>query len=101
MIEEPVPGHTSKAAQADDAVIRVAGLKMRYATTDVLQGLDFTVRPGEVLALLGPNDAGKATTVEILDGFRLPSAGRVEVLGADPARADERWPAEIGVVLQP
>ncbi|MFD1533484.1 ABC transporter ATP-binding protein [Pseudonocardia aurantiaca] len=73
---------------------------MRYGTTDVLRGLDFTVRPGEVLALLGPNGAGKSTTVEILEGFRLPSAGRVEVLGADPARADERWRAEIGVVLQ-
>ncbi len=100
MLEEPEPGHASTAALADDAVIRVAGLQMRYGTTDVLRGLDFTVRPGEVLALLGPNGAGKSTTVEILEGFRLPSAGRVEVLGADPARADERWRAEIGVVLQ-
>jgi ABC-2 type transport system ATP-binding protein len=100
MLEEPEPGHAPQAALDDDAVIRVAGLQMRYGSTDVLRWLDFTVRPGEVLALLGPNGAGKSTTVEILEGFRLPSAGRVEVLGADPARADERRRAEIGVIMQ-
>jgi ABC-2 type transport system ATP-binding protein len=53
-----------------------------------------------VLALLGPNGAGKTTTIEILEGFRMRSAGRVEVLGADPAHGDEHWRARVGVVLQ-
>jgi ABC-2 type transport system ATP-binding protein len=60
----------------------------------------FQARHGEVLALLGPNGAGKTTTIEILEGFRLRSAGRAEVLGTDPAHGDERWRARIGVVLQ-
>jgi ABC-2 type transport system ATP-binding protein len=99
MVDEPGRAFASTSAPADP-VIRVTGLRMRYGQKDVLRGLDFTVRPGEVLALLGPNGAGKSTTIEILEGFRLPSAGGVEVLGADPATADEQWRAEVGVVLQ-
>ena len=80
--------------------IEVVDLRMRYGNTDVLTGVSFTARPGEVLALLGPNGAGKTTTIEILEGFRLRSAGRVRVLGVDPAHGDEAWRARLGVVLQ-
>jgi ABC-2 type transport system ATP-binding protein len=81
-------------------VLMVDGLRMRYGDTDVLHDVTFGAGAGEVLALLGPNGAGKSTTIEILEGFRLRSAGRVEVLGADPATADERWRSRIGIVLQ-
>jgi ABC-2 type transport system ATP-binding protein len=53
-----------------------------------------------VVCLLGPNGAGKTTTIEILEGFRLPSAGEVRVLGEDPATAGDAWRARVGVVLQ-
>ncbi|NUR99635.1 MAG: ABC transporter ATP-binding protein [Kribbellaceae bacterium] len=81
-------------------VMTVDGLRMRYGDTDVLHDVSFGARPGEVLALLGPNGAGKSTTIEILEGFRLRSAGHVDVLGVDPATADERWRSRIGIVLQ-
>jgi len=84
----------------DRVVLDVDGLRMRYGTTDVLKDVSFRVHHGEVVCLLGPNGAGKTTTLEILEGFRLRSAGRVEVLGTDPARGDERWRARVGVVLQ-
>ncbi len=80
--------------------VHVAGLRMRYGATDVLRDVTFQVRQGETVALLGPNGAGKSTTIEILEGFRMRSAGRVQVLGTDPAHADERWRARVGVVLQ-
>jgi ABC-2 type transport system ATP-binding protein len=80
--------------------VEVSGLTMSYGTTKVLHGVDFTIARGEVLVLLGPNGAGKTTTIEILEGFRLPSAGTVRVLGEDPAKADELWRSRIGVVLQ-
>jgi ABC-2 type transport system ATP-binding protein len=85
---------------ADERVIDVRDLRMRYGTKDVLDGIDFTARRGEVLALLGPNGAGKTTTIEILEGFRMRSSGDVRVLGADPASGDEAWRACLGVVLQ-
>ncbi|PXX71729.1 ABC-2 type transport system ATP-binding protein [Nocardia tenerifensis] len=80
--------------------LKVDGLRMRYGETDVLHDVNFHVRQGEVLALLGPNGAGKTTTIEILEGFRMRSAGQVEVLGTDPAHGDEHWRARVGVVLQ-
>lgn len=83
-----------------DVVIDVENLRMRYGDRDVLHDVTFRVHEGEVLVLLGPNGAGKSTTIEILEGFRQRSAGRVEVLGADPAKAGEEWRARVGVVLQ-
>jgi ABC-2 type transport system ATP-binding protein len=84
----------------EELALQVDDLRMRYGTTDVLHGVTFRAGRGEVLAILGPNGAGKTTTIEILEGFRMRSAGRVSVLGVDPAHGDERWRAGVGVVLQ-
>ena len=83
-----------------EPVIRVTDLRMRYGSTDVLDGVAFEVHRGEVITLLGPNGAGKTTTIEILEGFRARSSGDVRVLGEDPTSGDERWRARTGVVLQ-
>lgn len=85
---------------SEDVVLDVEGLRMRYGTAYVLRDVTFRARHGEVLALLGPNGAGKTTTIEIMEGFRMRSAGRVQVLGTDPALGTEAWRARIGVVLQ-
>jgi ABC-2 type transport system ATP-binding protein len=82
--------------------IVVEGLEKRYGALPALRDVSFEVAPGEVFALLGPNGAGKTTTVEILEGLRPRDAGRVEVLGVDPAdRARGRKLRErLGIVLQ-
>lgn len=80
--------------------IAVEGLRMHYGEHEVLRDVSFEVRRGEVLALLGPNGAGKTSTIEVLEGLRRRSAGRVEVLGVDPAQASEAWRARVGIVLQ-
>ncbi|MGY5885198.1 ABC transporter ATP-binding protein [Modestobacter lacusdianchii] len=95
MTASPVPHDT-----VDPPAVRVRDLRMSYGDHPVLTGVDFDVHPGEVVCLLGPNGAGKTTTIEVLEGFRLPSAGTVEVLGVDPATGDDAWRARIGVVLQ-
>jgi ABC-type branched-subunit amino acid transport system ATPase component len=81
----PDPGLSRSADPADEVVIDVRDLCMRYGNADVLNGVSFTVRRGEVLVVLGPNGAGKTTTVEILEGFRLRLAGQVSVLGVRSA----------------
>ncbi len=83
-----------------DRVIEVRDLRMRYGDKDVLTGVDFSVHANEVVCLLGPNGAGKTTTIEILEGFRVRSAGEIDVLGQDPAHPTEDWRARTGVVLQ-
>jgi ABC-2 type transport system ATP-binding protein len=83
-----------------DAAIRVMGLEMAYGRRPVLRGVEFSVLEGEVFGLLGPNGAGKTTTLEILEGFRQPAAGVVEVLGQDPAGHPLALRQRVGVVLQ-
>ena len=80
--------------------LRVRGLRKNYGDAAALAGVDLEVAAGEIFALLGPNGAGKSTAVEILEGLRGRDGGEVSVLGVDPARADHRWRARIGVVLQ-
>jgi ABC-2 type transport system ATP-binding protein len=66
----------------------------------VLRDVSFAVARGEVFGLLGPNGAGKTTTLEILEGFRPATAGRVRILGFDPATHDVELRQRTGVVLQ-
>jgi ABC-2 type transport system ATP-binding protein len=84
------------------AAIVVDGLAKCYGKLEAVSDVSFEIEPGQVFALLGPNGAGKTTTIEILEGFRRRDAGRVEVLGLDPAvRATSMQLRErTGVVLQ-
>ena len=84
----------------DDVAIRTEGLEKRYGETRALRGVDLEIRTGEVVGLIGPNGAGKTTLVEILEGLREPSGGRVAVLGLDPRRDAEALHERIGVQLQ-
>ncbi|HSS08933.1 MAG TPA: ABC transporter ATP-binding protein [Acidimicrobiales bacterium] len=80
--------------------ISVDGLRKSYGSFDAVNGVSFEIEEGEVFALLGPNGAGKTTIVEILEGYRDPTAGTVRVLGADPTHAGRRLKQRIGIVLQ-
>jgi len=82
------------------SAIAVEGLQHHYGDFVAVHDLAFEIRSGQVVALLGPNGSGKTTTLEILEGYLAPTAGRVWVLGADPRRAGRAWRARIGVVLQ-
>jgi ABC-2 type transport system ATP-binding protein len=82
------------------AAIEVEDLHKSYGDFEALRGVSFKVDPGEVLAVLGPNGAGKTTMVEILEGYRTRDAGRVSVLGQDPASSGSDLRQRIGIVLQ-
>ena len=83
-----------------DAAISVRSLRKSYEAYEAVRGISFDVGRGEIVAFLGPNGAGKTTSVEILEGYRMRSAGEVQVLGVDPAHAGASWREQIGVVLQ-
>jgi energy-coupling factor transporter ATP-binding protein EcfA2 len=65
-------------------IARVRGLQVRYGAVAALRGVDLGVGPGEVVALMGRNGAGKSSLLGTLVGLVRPAAGRVEVLGAVP-----------------
>lgn len=67
-------------------VIRVESLTKRYGQTLAVDGIDFTVRSGATVGLLGGNGAGKTTTIAMLLGLLVPTAGSIHVLGHDMAR---------------
>jgi ABC-2 type transport system ATP-binding protein len=70
----------------------------RYGAVTALAGIDFAVRPGEVVALLGPNGAGKTTAVQLLLGLVRASAGEARLFGADPRGSAAR--VRTGAMLQ-
>ena len=80
--------------------VEVVGLVKRYGSKTAVDGLDLSVPTGSVTAVLGPNGAGKTTTIECCEGYRRPDAGRVRVLGLDPAREGRALRPRIGVMLQ-
>ncbi|WP_137812327.1 ABC transporter ATP-binding protein [Gandjariella thermophila] len=84
----------------DSPAVEVSGLVKRYGDTVAVDGLGMRVARGSVLALLGPNGAGKTTTVEVCEGFLRPDAGRVRVLGLDPATDGARLRPRVGVMPQ-
>jgi phosphonate transport system ATP-binding protein len=75
-----------------------------YGGTPALAGVDLTVGPGERVAVVGASGAGKSTLLAVANGTVRPTAGSVEVLGADPASlggtALRRLRARVGTVHQ-
>ena len=74
-------------------------LKPEYREVRALQEIDLTIRGGEIVAYAGANGAGKSTSIKLLCGMLWPDAGRICVLGMDPARERTRYVGRIGVVF--
>jgi ABC-2 type transport system ATP-binding protein len=70
---------------SEDLVIDVRGLVKRFGAFTAVDALDLQVRAGQVHGFLGPNGAGKTTTIRVLLGLYRATAGRVRILGQDPA----------------
>ena len=89
----------------DSGIITVRDLRRRYGGHggrgfDAVGGVTFSVRRGELFALLGTNGAGKTSTMEVLEGLASPAEGTVRVLGADPYRERARIRRRMGIMLQ-
>jgi ABC-2 type transport system ATP-binding protein len=67
--------------------IEVVGLRVRFGAVEAVAGVDLCVAPGQSLALLGRNGAGKSTTMRVLAGVVPPTSGLARVAGYD-VRAD-------------
>ena len=76
----------------------IEGLTVRYGETLAVDGLDLRIAAGETVALLGANGAGKSSIVNAALGAFRPAAGRVRLLGQDPATAIRQ--GGVGAMLQ-
>jgi ABC-2 type transport system ATP-binding protein len=78
-----------KAVMLLDNVIEVEHLGKRYGNINALSDVSFSVRRGDIFAMVGPNGAGKTTLVEILECRKAPSMGKISVLGTGDLMADK------------
>ncbi|NIA15094.1 MAG: ATP-binding cassette domain-containing protein [Nitrospiraceae bacterium] len=83
-----------------EAVIQVAGLVRKFGDFTAVDGIDFSVKRGEIFGLLGPNGAGKSTTFRMLCGLLPPTDGKALVLGIDLRRAAAIARGRIGYMAQ-
>ncbi len=95
----------NSAGRDGTGVITVSDLRRRYGGSgrrsfEAVRGVSFSVRRGELFALLGTNGAGKTSTLEVLEGLARPAQGTVRVLGTDPFRDRALVRGRIGIMLQ-
>jgi NitT/TauT family transport system ATP-binding protein len=91
--------HAASTARAPGAGIDVDGVRLTFRgsrVTPVLDGIDLAIRPGEIVALIGPNGCGKSTLLRVLSGLIPPDAGSVAIDGDRVTAPDPR----IGLVFQ-
>lgn len=85
---------------SDDApALSIESVTAGYGSEPVVRGVDLTVRPGEVVGLVGPNGSGKTTLVRVASRALRPRSGRVSVAGRDPYRLSARETARLVAVV--
>lgn len=83
-----------------ELVIESKGLTRHYKKLEAVQGLDLAVRRGEIFGIVGPDGAGKTTTIQMLTGILMPTAGEARVAGVDVVRQPGRLGGKIGYMSE-
>ncbi|MEU5310592.1 ABC transporter ATP-binding protein [Streptomyces sp. NPDC021562] len=84
--------------QTQSAAVSFAGAVKTFGAVRAVDGVDLTMAPGETVALLGRNGAGKSTTISLLLGLTEPDEGTVRLFGAAPERSVRA--GRVGAMLQ-
>jgi amidase len=89
------------ATPAGDTVLDVAGLRVSYGHVPVLHGIDFHLRAGEAVGIVGHNGVGKTTFMKALIGLVAPRSGRISIDGIDVTRTKAHDRSRLGVGYVP
>ncbi len=84
----------------NNLVIEIHGLTKQFKNVTAVDGLNLNIRRGEIFGLLGPDGAGKTTTIRMLCAIMDPSAGRASVAGFDTVKQPEEIKKRIGYMAQ-
>lgn len=80
--------------------IEISGLVKAYGNTEAVKSIDLQVSSGEMFALVGPDGAGKTTTIRVLTGLLSADSGRVNLLGKDISTSKKEIQNRIGYLSQ-
>src|SRR4030042_4688674 len=83
-----------------ELAISASGLRKSFEDGEAVRGLDLRVRPGEMFGLVGPDGAGKTTTIRLLCGILRPASGTARVLGFDLLSQTDKIKENIGYLSQ-
>ncbi|MDE5778909.1 MAG: ABC transporter ATP-binding protein [Lachnospiraceae bacterium] len=81
-------------------IVQVENLNLTYKSLHAVQNVSFSVKSGEIMAVIGQNGSGKTSTVECIEGLRKPDSGLIHVFGKDPWLHRSKVYKEMGVQLQ-
>jgi spermidine/putrescine ABC transporter ATP-binding subunit len=90
---------TGRVTAGQGAAVFLTGLEKHYANVGAVRGVSLDIRSGEFLTLLGPSGSGKTTTLMMIAGFEVPSAGDIAIDGRSVVRLPPHK-RNIGMVFQ-
>ncbi len=93
-------GPTPARPGEEEPLVRVEGLSRHFGPVQALKGVGFEVRRGEMFGLIGPDGAGKTTTLRTVLGLLKPDAGTVRTCGLDPLHDRRRLSHQVGYLSQ-
>jgi ABC-2 type transport system ATP-binding protein len=83
-----------------EPAVRLEGVSKNYGSIAALRNLSCAIQGGEMFGLIGPDGAGKTTTIRLICGLLRADAGRLRVLGLDPVRDHRRLTDSVGYFSQ-
>jgi len=90
----------SELADVPDPIVVVEGLAKDFGSVHAVGGVDFAVRKGEMFGLIGPDGAGKTTTLRMIAGLLEPSSGKVTTCGYAPRAQRPKLARRLGYLAQ-
>jgi ABC-2 type transport system ATP-binding protein len=83
-----------------DLMIQAQGLTKHYRKLEAVRGIGLAIHQGEIFGLVGPDGAGKTTTIQMLTGILTPTSGEARVAGVDVVRQADRLGGKIGYMSE-
>lgn len=88
------------ASTGQEARLTIRDLRKSYGETVAVDGIELTVKGGEIFGMIGPDGAGKTSTMRIVCGLLLPDSGETRVMGFDPVGQHRSVRERIGYMPQ-
>lgn len=84
----------------ETSVLKVSNLTKQIKKTQIIKGVSFDIKQGEILGFLGPNGSGKTTTLRMLVGLSKPTSGEIEICGYSLKQDYVKAMSNVGCIIE-